>query len=259
MLKGFFPPYTPTGKSSLLSPPPWHYAGQVLSLAYDVDTAVAQSYLPENLGIATGRACGHVCEWQSTTDGWELADPVYAQYKEFILLIEVKSRSGELLNFCPLIWVDQDIAMMRGLLQGWPKKIGQVWMTRSYALEHRAAASARAGTVIGASVAAKDRRLVEVKATLNGNEGWPLGLLAHPAVNLAGAPSVVGEPDRGPQRLLRAAVSDVMLGPMVSGTAELHYFDSPHDEIAPLAPSGAVEVSLGVVAITINGADEVKV
>ncbi|QCP54724.1 acetoacetate decarboxylase [Trinickia violacea] len=258
MLKGFSPPYTPNGQSSLLSPPPWHYAGQVLSLAYDVDIQVAQSYVPENLGTATGRACGHVCEWQSTTDGWELADPVYAQYKEFFLLVEVETKSGERLNFCPLIWVDQDIAMARGLLQGWPKKLGQVWMTRSYALEHRAAASPRAGTVIGASVASKDRRLVEVKATLGDKEGRPLGLLAHPVVNLAGLPSVVGKPDRGSQRLLRAAVGDVVLGPMTSGTAELRYFDSPHDEIAPLAPRGAVEASLGMVAITINGAVEVK-
>jgi len=38
----------------------------------------------------------------------------------------------------------------------------------------------------------------------------------------------------------------------------LRYFDSPHDEIATLAPHGTVEASLGMVAITINGAVEVK-
>ena len=99
---------------------------------------------------------------------------------------------------------------------------------------------------------------MEMKATLDGKEGRSLGLLAHPVVNLAGSPSVVGEPDRGSLRLLRAAVGDVVLGPMTSGTAELRYFDSPHDEVAPLAPTGAVEASLGMVAITINGAVEVK-
>jgi hypothetical protein len=77
-------------------------------------------------------------------------------------------------------------------------------------------------------------------------------------VNLAGLPGVVGKPVRGPLRLLRSAVGDVVLGPMTSGTAELRYFDSPRDEIASLAPRGPVEASLGLVAITINGAIEVK-
>jgi hypothetical protein len=82
MLNGFTPPYTPSAKSSLVFPPPWHYAGQVLSLAYTVDRAAAQSLLSDSFGQATGNAAGHFCEWQATTDGSELIDPVYAQYKE---------------------------------------------------------------------------------------------------------------------------------------------------------------------------------
>jgi hypothetical protein len=37
MLSGFTPPYTPSGCSSLVPAPPWHYAGQVMSLAFQVD------------------------------------------------------------------------------------------------------------------------------------------------------------------------------------------------------------------------------
>jgi hypothetical protein len=69
---------------------------------------------------------------------------------------------------------------------------------------------------------------------------------------------VVGKADRGPQRLLRGVVGERVLGPMICGAAEMRYFDSPHDEIAPLAPRGEVEASLGMVAITINGAVEVE-
>ena len=130
-LQGLTSPYTPSGCSALVPPPPWHYAGDVVSLALDVDQGRADALLPDGFGRATGHAYGHFCEWQATTDGSELLDPVYAQYREFFILIEAE-RDGALALFCPFIYVDQDISMVRGLLQGWPKKMGSVWVTRSY-------------------------------------------------------------------------------------------------------------------------------
>jgi hypothetical protein len=53
VLAGFTPPYTPTGHSSLVDAPPWHYAGQILSLAFDVERDTAQTLLPEKFGTAT--------------------------------------------------------------------------------------------------------------------------------------------------------------------------------------------------------------
>uniref|UniRef100_UPI0022EA9086 acetoacetate decarboxylase family protein n=1 Tax=Falsiroseomonas oryzae TaxID=2766473 RepID=UPI0022EA9086 len=159
MLAGFAPPYTPSGRSTLLPPPPWHYAGTVLSVAYGAaDPAAAASLLPAGFGRATGRCVVHACEWQATTDGTELLDPVQAQYREMIFLVEAERAEG-LAVFCPFIYVDQDVALVRGWLQGWPKKFGSVWMTRSYgpAVGGPAAAPRAAGTRIGATLAAKDR------------------------------------------------------------------------------------------------------
>jgi len=53
VLTGFTPPYTPTGHSSPVDAPPWHYAGQILSLAFDVERDTAQTLLPEKFGTAT--------------------------------------------------------------------------------------------------------------------------------------------------------------------------------------------------------------
>ena len=91
----------------LIPPPPWHYAGQVFSLAFTVDANRGQCLLPDGFGRATGGAAGHFCEWQWTSDGSELLDPVYAQYKEFVALIEAE-RNGERALYCPFIYVDQD-------------------------------------------------------------------------------------------------------------------------------------------------------
>lgn len=255
MLTGFTPPYSATGASSLVPPPPWHYCGQVLSLAFDVDAQAAASLLPDGFGTATGRAYGHVCEWQSTTDGSELLDPVYAQYKEFFVLVEAR-RGDDLALFCPFIYVDQDISLVRGWLQGWPKKFGSVWMTRCYELDHPAAAPRRAGTRMGATLAVKDRRLAEVAVTLTGAEGRRLGFLATPTFGLIARPSLLGHPDPGTPVLARATVSASAAGPFLAATGRLSLFASPRDELALLAPKGEVEASLGTFGLTITGAAE---
>jgi hypothetical protein len=255
MSQGFTPPYSPSGRSSLVPPPPWHYAGQILSLAFDVDKATAQSYLPDGFGTATGRAVAHSCEWQSTTDGWELLDPAYAQYREFFVLVEAERADGAGF-FCPFIYVDQDISLARGWLQGWPKKLGSVWMTRPYDLDHIAAAPAKGGTRMGVTLAVKDRRLMEARIELDGGEGVKLGFLAQPTFGLIASPNIVGTVDPGTPRLARATVTDFVAGRFHSGSAELAFLPSPRDELSDLAPKGKATASLGTVAFTITGASE---
>src|SRR5262249_11423535 len=121
MLSGFTSPYTPSGRSSLIPAPPWHYAGQVMSLAFQIDREAGQHFLPDGFGAATGSAACHFCEWQSTTDESELLDPIYAQYKEFFVLVEADRGDGARAFYCPFIYVDQDLSMVRGRLQRLPK------------------------------------------------------------------------------------------------------------------------------------------
>jgi hypothetical protein len=257
ILNGFTPPYTPTGRSSLVAPPPWHYAGQILSLAFEVARESAQALLPEGFGAATGRAYGHFCEWQACTDhGNELVDPVYAQYKEFFVLVEAESKhaAGRAL-YCPFIYVDQDISMVRGWMQGWPKKLGSVWMTRTYpGLDRPAAAPIRGGTQFGASLAVKDRRLAEAAVSLTGDQALPIGFLALPTFGLVGSPSLIGAPGAGPQTLVRATVPDRMQGPcFAADPIALTFFASPRDELGQLAPKALREASLSTFALTVAG------
>jgi hypothetical protein len=259
MLTGFTPPFTPTGRSSLVPPPPWHYAGDVVSMKFLVDQRAAQALLPDGFGQATGTAYGHFCEWQATTDGSELIDPVYAQYKEFFVLVEAAWRGGtERALFCPFIWVDQDISMVRGLLQGWPKKHGQVWITRSYDLDHPAAAPRRTGQRIGASLAVKDRRLAEADLTLTGEPGEKLGFFGTPTYGLVSTPTIVDGVSAGTQRVVRATISRSVAGSSHKATGRLRFFEHPREELAMLTPVGEVEASIGLFALTITGASEVQ-
>ncbi len=253
MLSGFTPPYTPSGCSSLVPAPPWHYAGQVMSLAFQVDREAGQSFLPDGFGAATGSAACHFCEWQSTTDGSELLDPIYAQYKEFFVLIEA-DRGGARAFYCPFIYVDQDLSMVRGWLQGWPKKVGSVWMTRSYDLDHPAAAPVREGTRFGASLSVKDRRLAEATITLSGRTVEPIGFLAMPTFGLVGSPTLVGWPSAGEKKLARAAVELTTRGPAYGATGALQLFESPRDELSALRPRSVTAASLSTFALTVVGA-----
>ena len=115
----------------------------------------AAGFVPAQVGAATGRGAIHFAEWQATTDGSELLDPILSQYRETIVLLELTRPDGTAANFCPLIYVDQDVSMVRGLLQGWPKKLGSTWLTRSLPLDHPAGAPLRAGTRLGATLAVK--------------------------------------------------------------------------------------------------------
>src|SRR5215470_6306777 len=116
MLMGFTAPFTPAGRSSLIPAPPWHYAGWIFSVEYELDSTIARKFLPAEFAGATGRAIANFVEWQVTSDGSELRDPVYAQYKEGFVLIQARFADNSIANFCPFIYVDQDLSMMRGWL-----------------------------------------------------------------------------------------------------------------------------------------------
>lgn len=144
--RSFTAPFTLSGRSALVPQPPWHYAGWLLNVAFSFDAPAAAALVPPAAGTPIGQGCVHFAEWQACTDGHELLDPVLAQYRETIVVLEIERPDGSRCMYCPAIWVDQDISLLRGLLQGWPKKMGSTWLTRTLPLDHPAAAPLAAGT-----------------------------------------------------------------------------------------------------------------
>jgi hypothetical protein len=256
MLRGFTPPFTPRGLASLVPPPPWHYAGWLLNVEFECDQAAARGFVPAAVGAATGRGTVHFADWQATTDGSELLDPVLSQYRETILVLELSRPDGTLANFCPFIYVDQDVSMLRGQIQGWPKKHGSTWLTRSLPLDHPAAAPLREGTRLGATLAVKDRRLVEARLELTGRRGEPLGFVARPTWGTVGFPDLT-RPDRPPElRHLRSLVGGKVGGEWHEGRAQLAFLETPREELSDLRLRGATRASAGWMGMTITGAAE---
>jgi hypothetical protein len=183
-----------------------------------------------------GRDAIHFAEWQATTDGSELLDPVLSQYRETIVLLEITRPDGATANFCPLIYVDQDVSMVRGLLQGWPKKAGSTWLTRSLPLDHPAGAPLQAGTRLGASLAVKDRRIAEARLTLTGRPGQPIGFAARPTWGTVAWPDLTQPGQPAAPRYLRPSVGGRVGGQWHDATAELAFLTPPAPPAAPPRP-----------------------
>jgi hypothetical protein len=252
--RSFTAPFTATGRSALVPPPPWHYAGWMLNVAFRFDAKAATPLVPPAAGKPVGTGCVHFADWQACTDGHELLDPVLAQYRETIVVLEIERQDGTRCMYCPAIWVDQDISLLRGLLQGWPKKMGSTWLTRSLPLDHPDAAPLRAGSRLGASLAVKDRRVLEVQARLTGRPGCPMGFLAHATIGTVGWPDL-----RQPQRLPDLVLVKPDIGRRVGAgwneaTASLCLTPHPEEDIGLLGDIVAENASVGWLGITVAGA-----
>jgi hypothetical protein len=160
-LQGYTVPRTPRGLASLVPPPPWHYVADFIVVDFHCNPDAAVSLLPEGLEPHPdpGRCAAVFADWQSCSEGGEeLLDPVRSHYREAYIVVS-GLLDGQEVTTCAFIWVDQDFALARGWIQGFPKKLGEVWMTRTYNLECRAAPGLGAGARFGATCSARGAQL----------------------------------------------------------------------------------------------------
>jgi len=242
MLKGYTLPRTPRGTSSLAPTPPWHYVGNAVAIEFEADPTAAAAFLPDGLELQSGRCAAYFVEWQYVSDaGIEYLDPITSQYRETIILLSA-SFEGAAVAYCPFIWVDQDVSLMRGLVQGWPKQVGSTWITRAYDLPSKAAPVVGPGGRFGATLAVKDRRLVEAQVTLRElSATLPTPNFAR-AVNTRYFPDLVAGKHDQPavHELVQLKSRDVQISPIWKGDATMTVFDHPYIELPDLRPMAVV-------------------
>ena len=239
MLAGYTSPRTPRGLSCLAPMPPWHYVSNTLAVEFEADADRVAAFLPEGLAAASGRCAVYFAEWQFATEtGQEYLDPVGSQYKEAIFLVSAK-HEGELVAYCPFIWVDQDVSLMRGLVQGWPKQIGSVWVSRAYDLHSKASPVVGPGGKFGASLAVKDRRLVDATITIREQTDTAPSPGFAKAFNVRYFPDLAaGSHDRpSVHELVQLRSRNVQFSPIWKGDASLNFFDHPSLELSDLRPT----------------------
>jgi acetoacetate decarboxylase len=250
-LKGFMPPLSPQGRASVVPVPPWHYSGDLLTIEYRTDPERVAAWLPdpiERIDEDPGAVAVIFADWQSCSDSFEeLLDPVRSQYKEAFVVVRCLFR-GERYSRCIAIWVDKDFALARGWHQGYPKKLGSIWMTRPVAFG-KAGPRLEPGAQFGASVSVHDRRIIDARFTITGRSDTAGFVNALPMLHNRYFPSIEQGENPSMDELVTMKSYDWEGSDVWRGDAELSFGDSPVEELAGLAPNeiiGAYYRSVGV-------------
>jgi acetoacetate decarboxylase len=191
-------------------------------------------------------------DWQSCgEDGAELLDPVRAQYRECFVVVRCSFR-GQVFSRCAYIWVDSDFALVRGLHQGYPKKLGSIHQTRPHPFG-RAAPRIAAGGRFAGTLAAADRRLAQAVVTLRAESANNGFVNAHPMAHHRWLPSIEkGAPD-SLDELVQSGSARFEGGPAWRGDATLELFDSPTEELAGLTVEEIIGGYYRQVGVSWNG------
>ena len=233
-------PRTASGDASMLPPTPWHYSGDLLTVEYRTDPAHVRALLPPDVELAhddedPGAVAFIWADWQSCgDDGAELLDPVRSQYKESFVVVRCRY-DGELFSRCVFIWVDKDFALVRGYLQGYPKKLGSIHQTRPITVG-RAGPRLESGAKFGMTLAAADRRLANATVTLDAPATSNGFVNAHPMLHHRWFPRIELDGVDSLDEVVTMSGVNVDLGPVWGGTATLELFDAPSEELSRLAP-----------------------
>jgi acetoacetate decarboxylase len=231
-------PRSATERASIVPAPPWHYSGEMLTIEYRTDPAAVAALLPAPLEPAPedpGAVAVIWADWQSCSDSFEeLLDPARSQYKECFVVVRCSYRGG-VYSRAAFIWVDKDFALARGHLQGYPKKLADMWLTRPVSVG-RAGPRLEPGGRFGATCSTFGRRLLEARFTITGEAEQAGFVNGHPMLHHRLMPSIECDGRDALAELVTMRGYDVDLGPCFAGDAELDVFDAPTEELARLAP-----------------------
>ena len=240
MLKGYTVPRSPQGLAAATPAPPWHYSSDIIGVEYWTDPKATEALLPPGLSPdpkTNGHAALLFLDWQFTAQNEELLDPARYQYREAFILIDAVWRDTPV-TFCPFIYVDNDAALARGWAQGFPKRIGSVFQTRSFAAPSAAAAPLDRGSRFAGSLSAHGVRLAEVRIKLEAPEPDIMKVFSRPTVNLRYFPRLTaGEQDKpAVNELVMSITDDLRVVEMWTGTGEVHLPEVAGEEMHMLAP-----------------------
>jgi len=252
-LKGYHLPLTPTGNSSLVGTPPWHFSGEFTTVQYQADPVAVRALLPKPLELADDpAACAmFFAEYQSCSDdGRELEDPVTSQYKESGIMVPAQYQ-GKRFAYCAFIWTSRDFSVTRGHIQGYPKHLGEIDMTRVYTLG-RATPQLEKGGRFAASLSSKGRRIATARlelarqneAVANPFGGPAIGLRLFPRLDPASADIC---------ELVTVNNRDVSRSGVWEGDATLDFSADAPEDVAALAPVSVTRGLRYAMAFTVDG------
>jgi Acetoacetate decarboxylase (ADC) len=254
--QSYIAPFTQSGISQMVNQPPWHFAGWSYNVEFEYGSIdSARGLVPSEAGKLNGIGCVSFSFLQWSKTGEEVLDPAVSQFQETALTLQVERPDGQLFNYSPAVWVNQDASILRGLLQGLPKKWGNTSLTMSIPLPgpNLSASRIEAGSKVGASLSVKDRRLLEVRGELTGEIGEPLGFAARPTIGSVAWPDLRNPEELPTPRIIRTNVQN-FVGTWYEANATLKVLPHEYEELSLLGEVKSRRANYGVTGYTVTGA-----
>jgi len=253
-LRGYCLPLSPEGRAQVVDPPPWHYGGDVLQVVFKPDPREAKRVLPEPLEPHPEGLCLlWFVEWTSVSDlNPDLAfiNPERAQYRECFVAVQCRYRGEEGFTV-PYIWVDNDFTLIRGWIQGFPKKLARVYVTRHHPLNPKMG-PLRPGVKLRGICEAHGERIAEASLEVV-EEGRVEDLPKLRFFLLRHFPSADDPVKPAVFELVRSVVENLRFGGIWRCKAEARFFPSRFEELNALSPLEVLGGHFFSLGMTIKG------
>jgi acetoacetate decarboxylase len=254
-LKGYILPLSPEGRSSLLDAPPWHYGGNVMHLTFRTDEKKVRALLPQPLemGPKPGEGVVWFVEWVSASDATpdlSFINPERSIYRECIVMVSCQF-DGVPGYYVPYIWVDNDFTLMRGFIQGFPKKLGRVHITKLHELTPKVGGR-KAGARIKGICVSHEERIVEgsmvFRRQIAPEEVPPVKfyLMRH-------IPDIANPEKPLAHDITVSTFAEVKVADPWVGDGEIRFMPSVFEEVADLLPIETMDSFFFSIGLTITG------
>jgi hypothetical protein len=243
-LRGWTLPQSATGRSSIVAPPPWHYSGEIIAVDFKAPIDAVAALLPAGMTpVPDGSASVVFCDWCSASDHDErvLADPAIGQYREAYVVLHAQ-RGDKKIGRVPFIWVDSELSLLRGQIQGFPKKLGQIAMTRAVALG-KGGVRREAGARFAAHATSHGRRVLTASVTVEASSERPPRALTLPLVHTRLFPAI-DKAEPAVHELQLGVIEGFEHGPVHTGPGKLELGATEYEELSGLGP---LSVGMGYV------------
>jgi acetoacetate decarboxylase len=240
MLKGFAAPRSPLGVAALVPPPPWHFAGDVLAVEFWNDPDVSVQILPAGMELdakCPGHSVALFTDYQFTAQNDEHLDPARYQCRGFSVLLDAIWK-GTRIAWCPYCYVDNDAALMRGWIQGSPRKFGTVHQTRNFAAASAASAPLAHDGRFSACMSAQGRLLAQARVTLRERAERLVGVLDRRIVGRRYFPRLCAGMHDKPavDELVRCIADHLQITNIWVGEGDLSFPEAYGEELEMLGP-----------------------
>ena len=164
-------PFVP-GDASAIEPGPWHYGADYVAVYFQCDPESLERHVPKPFELGDGRCMAYVCEIVSVSDSkrsMASAQPDRTLYHEAAVGIG-SAFAGKAGVYFPVMWVTTEWALMRGLLNGYQKRLAdKIAMTKLHPLNPGLAPLGRGSELSGFCVKGAEKTLsVSVKVERKG-------------------------------------------------------------------------------------------